>query len=214
MGTYTTNYQLYTPSVGETGWGELVNGNFTTIDTAMKSLSNRIGTLEPLSVIQVDENQNVVFPAKIYSENGIIGKILIDYNTNSTQNLKLYEISFGDNYYAEQRTGTITVNLSSVSKITYNASLFDFKGTPPTTVVTTVTLGGHSQGISVTITVTDNTTGETVLNTGLYASNGGWNNVTFERIIDHSYNVTYVPSNSYVQYKVNVNTPNVTYYVA
>ena len=46
MGTYTTNYQLYTPTVGETGWGTLVNGNFTTIDSTMKSLSNRITAVE------------------------------------------------------------------------------------------------------------------------------------------------------------------------
>ena len=46
MGTYTTNYQLFMPSVGEQGWGELVNGNFTTIDTTIKGLSNNIGTLE------------------------------------------------------------------------------------------------------------------------------------------------------------------------
>lgn len=46
MGTYTTNYNLFMPSIGEQGWGELVNGNFTTIDTTMKGMNNRIGTLE------------------------------------------------------------------------------------------------------------------------------------------------------------------------
>lgn len=46
MGTYTTNYQLYMPSVGETGWGTLVNTNFSTIDTTMKGLSNRITAVE------------------------------------------------------------------------------------------------------------------------------------------------------------------------
>ena len=46
MGTYTTNYQLFMPTVGEQGWGTLVNGNFTTIDTTMKSLSNRITAVE------------------------------------------------------------------------------------------------------------------------------------------------------------------------
>ena len=46
MGTYTTNYNLFMPSVGETGWGELVNGNFSTIDTTMKNLSNRITAVE------------------------------------------------------------------------------------------------------------------------------------------------------------------------
>lgn len=46
MGTYTTNYNLFMPSVGEQGWGDLVNTNFSTIDTTMKSLSNSIATLE------------------------------------------------------------------------------------------------------------------------------------------------------------------------
>ena len=46
MGTYTTNYNLYMPTVGEQSWGTLVNGNFTTIDTTMKSLSNRITAVE------------------------------------------------------------------------------------------------------------------------------------------------------------------------
>lgn len=46
MGTYTTNYQLYMPTIGETGWGELVNGNYQTIDSTMKSLSNRVTAVE------------------------------------------------------------------------------------------------------------------------------------------------------------------------
>ena len=46
MGTYTTNYNLFMPTIGEQGWGELVNNNFSTIDTTMKSLNNGIGTLE------------------------------------------------------------------------------------------------------------------------------------------------------------------------
>ena len=32
MGTYTTNLKLYKPSVGEQGWGEIVNENFDKID--------------------------------------------------------------------------------------------------------------------------------------------------------------------------------------
>ena len=46
MGTYTTNYQLFMPTVGEQGWGDLVNGNFATIDTTMKGLNTRMGTAE------------------------------------------------------------------------------------------------------------------------------------------------------------------------
>ena len=46
MGTYTTNYNLFMPTIGEQGWGMLVNENFSTIDTTMKSLSNRITAVE------------------------------------------------------------------------------------------------------------------------------------------------------------------------
>ena len=85
MGTYTTNYNLFMPSIGEQGWGDLVNGNFTTIDTTMNSLNTKVGTLEtemdaveekvtalePLSIIQVDSNKNVTFPAGITAIGGI-----------------------------------------------------------------------------------------------------------------------------------------------
>lgn len=46
MGTYTTHYQLFMPSISEQGWGELVNNNFSTIDTTMAGLNTRVGTLE------------------------------------------------------------------------------------------------------------------------------------------------------------------------
>ena len=46
MGTYTTNYNLFLPNIGEQGWGELVNGNFITIDTTMTVLNTHIRTLE------------------------------------------------------------------------------------------------------------------------------------------------------------------------
>ena len=39
MGTYTTNKELFMPSVGEQGWGDLVNGNFETIDNFLKPIS-------------------------------------------------------------------------------------------------------------------------------------------------------------------------------
>ena len=35
MGTYTPNYGLYKPDVGETDWGDKVNANFDTIDSEM-----------------------------------------------------------------------------------------------------------------------------------------------------------------------------------
>lgn len=40
MGTTTTNYALYKPSLGELGWTTQLNGNFDTIDAAMTWLSS------------------------------------------------------------------------------------------------------------------------------------------------------------------------------
>ena len=37
MGTYTPNYNLYMPEIGETGWGNLVSNNFEIIDNAIGS---------------------------------------------------------------------------------------------------------------------------------------------------------------------------------
>lgn len=39
MGTYTTNKNLFMPTVGETGWGTLVNENFSIIDTFLKPIT-------------------------------------------------------------------------------------------------------------------------------------------------------------------------------
>ena len=46
MGTYTTNYNLYMPTVGEQGWGTLVNENFSTIDTTLGGLNTRLTAVE------------------------------------------------------------------------------------------------------------------------------------------------------------------------
>ena len=74
MGTYTTNYQLYMPTIGETGWGTLVNGNYQTIDTTMKGLSNRITTVEN----EVNGNlscTSVTTSGTITGNGGIVGTI-------------------------------------------------------------------------------------------------------------------------------------------
>ena len=72
MGTYTTNYNLFMPTVGETGWGTLVNTNFSTIDTTMKGLSNRITTIEN----EVNGNlscTSVTTSGKVTANGGIVG---------------------------------------------------------------------------------------------------------------------------------------------
>jgi len=47
MGSYTPNYGLYKPNIGETRWGDKVNKNFDIIDTELsKKLDKSGGTLE------------------------------------------------------------------------------------------------------------------------------------------------------------------------
>ena len=44
MGTYTPNYNLYMPSIGEQGWGDLVSNNFEILDTNLNNLQTQITT--------------------------------------------------------------------------------------------------------------------------------------------------------------------------
>ena len=43
MGTYTPNYNLYMPSIGEQGWGNLVSNNFEILDTILNTFNTNIG---------------------------------------------------------------------------------------------------------------------------------------------------------------------------
>lgn len=92
MGTYTTNYQLYMPTVGETGWGELVNGNFVTIDSTMKGLDTRIVTLETetdvmkekLDAFSIDTDGSIVGTFKGNVIGDVTGNLNGVITTNAT----------------------------------------------------------------------------------------------------------------------------------
>lgn len=78
MGTYTTNYNLFMPTVGEQGWGDLVNTNFSTIDTTMKGLSNSIGTLESkISDVEGEVRGNLSCTSVTTSGNLTVGGMII-----------------------------------------------------------------------------------------------------------------------------------------
>ena len=49
VNTYTTNYNLAKPANGDVNWHTPINGNFDTIDTTMKTISDKI----PSGVIQM-----------------------------------------------------------------------------------------------------------------------------------------------------------------
>ena len=83
MGTYTTNKELYKPSVGENGWGTLVNGNFETIDNFLKPITvsgstytftgNHVGNLSggSISATSISNSGTLTNTGKITANGGI-----------------------------------------------------------------------------------------------------------------------------------------------
>ena len=107
MGTYTTNYQLYMPTIGETGWGTLVNENYQTIDSTMKGLSNRITAVEN----EVNGNLScttVTTSGKVTANGGISTKALT--GTTGTFSGAVTGASFNN---VILKTGVLTVTPTS-----------------------------------------------------------------------------------------------------
>lgn len=116
MGTYTTNYNLFMPSVGEQGWGELVNGNFTTIDTTMARLNTRIGTLET-ETDTLDsriEALEITIPEQGLVDGNLKGLLFVP---------AVIQISEGNEIYAQCPTqtsrGTSTTNPTNITIANY-----------------------------------------------------------------------------------------------
>ena len=167
MGTYTTNYQLYMPTIGEQGWGELVNGNFTTIDITMGDLNTRLTAVENevdgnLSCTSVTTSGTITSTGLIAANGGIKGvlngKIELSCITRTTH-------SNGDIQYAtcaqqsktvqsggyngSASTGTLTVNNYTKTSISFPYQIVpgiiipsanNFKDTVPTNPKRTLTV--------------------------------------------------------------------------
>ena len=94
MGTYTANYQLYMPTVGEQGWGDLMNGNLTTIDTTMKGLSNRATALENTDTAfntRITKLEAGEFDGNISAET-FNGDLVVNAVSNVDTGIGLYEV--------------------------------------------------------------------------------------------------------------------------
>ena len=85
MGTYSTNKNLFMPSVGETGWGTLVNNNFSTIDTFLKPITvsgstytftgNHVGNQSggSISATSISNSGTLTNTGKITANGGLAG---------------------------------------------------------------------------------------------------------------------------------------------
>ena len=121
MGTYTTNKELFMPSVGEQGWGELVNGNFETIDTFLKPITvsgstytftgNLVGNQSggTINATSISNSGTSTFTGKITANGGIGTKALTATSISNSGTLT--------------QTGTSTFT----GKITANGGVNDYE---------------------------------------------------------------------------------------
>lgn len=123
MGTYTANYNLFMPTVGEQGWGELVNGNFTTIDDTMKELNTRVGTLETETDAveeRVIDIEQVISNGNVNSSNiNNSGSITTDSMTGKTANFESYNVS---SQYDSGVIGAIYIPDHEIFNVTSNTT--------------------------------------------------------------------------------------------
>ena len=157
MGTYTTNYNLFMPSIGEQGWGTLVNGNFTTIDTAMKGLDTRVGTLE---------NETDVVTAKIDALEGVSndGDIKSKSVTNSGT-ITSTGLIIGNGGFKGNITGNVTGNLNGGVYVnvttTSDSSIGSYNVVPSATTIKAESSTNFSQVSVQTETITINSVAKT-----------------------------------------------------
>ena len=147
MGTYTTNYNLFMPTVGEQGWGELVNGNFTTIDNTMKSLSNHIGTVEietdaRLATLEAGNFETITAGVGNFGE--IITNGSLTFNKTTT-------VSFNSNTTIPWQTCVLL--LPPIEGNTYTGSMQVYANTGTATIYPT-----NKDGNVTSYTIAGNTT--------------------------------------------------------
>ena len=148
MGTYTTNYQLYMPTVGERGWGTLINGNYDAIDTAMKGLSNRITAVESevngaLSCTSVTTSGTITSNGMLTANGGVNGGAIT--GTTITATNRFAGTLYGK-VYVNAKTSTTQYN----NDVTYATCAAQSTATSTANSVTevvssTITVGGYSK---------------------------------------------------------------------
>ena len=109
LGTYTPNYNLYMPSIGEQGWGELVSNNFEILDTIILNNLNDLQT-------QIDTiNTNIGDGTRILS----ISSPPITITTSNFSNYASYD---SNNVYIAQFRGE-NVTFESIPQPSHSCRL-------------------------------------------------------------------------------------------
>ena len=164
MGTYTANKNLFMPTVGEQGWGTLVNGNFETIDNFLKPITESNGTYtftgnQPggsISATSITNSGTLTSTGKITANGGIGTTSLTTTSINNSGTLT--------------QTGTSTF----AGKITANGGIGTTSLTTSSTITSTglITANGGVKG-NLTGNVIGNVTGKLYVG-GNVSTSGTW----------------------------------------
>ena len=98
LGTYTPNYNLYMPSIGEQGWGELVSNNFEILDTISNTFNTQISNI----------NENLTTLNLATASGTRILMIPIPNQTITTSNFSNYASYDSNNVYIASFGGNTT----------------------------------------------------------------------------------------------------------
>lgn len=143
MGTYTTNKNLFMPTVGETGWGTLVNNNFSTIDTFLKPITvsgstytftgNHVGNQSggSVSATSITNSGTLTSTGKI-TANGGIGTTSLTTSSTITSTGKI-----------TGNGGIGTTSLTTSSTITSTGLITANGGITPTKIYCTTKTSGY-----------------------------------------------------------------------
>ena len=118
MGTYTPNYGLYKPDIGEKGWGDKVNANFDTIDSVMHENRSQISRIKKdMLTIALNVMMNkALLHAETKDFYSIIADVITDEYPNGFKNT-FETVPFGvkfDNDGGGTWVGAIKITLTTV----------------------------------------------------------------------------------------------------
>ncbi len=122
MGTTTTNLALYKPAAAETGWHDLVNANFDTLDSTTAVVDNNIfikgrnaADSANVNMFKVDTSDQLVYGARLTS-NGYFDDSNRAVTTSGPFNaLSSYAVRLGGGFIGDTTVGYATNVVDSVT---------------------------------------------------------------------------------------------------
>ena len=206
MGTYTTNKNLFMPTVGEQGWGTLVNGNFETIDNFLKPITVSGSTYTftgnhtggSISATSISNSGTLTNTGKITGNGGIGTTSLTTSSTIASTGqivanggmklaggiLYIPHNTTGGVMYFSADTGEIVVSYSSSKTHTFTVPASKIR---PVATTFTITMQGRTSGADASYTIKQ---GSTTVKSGTISGETYYTVCSFTVEIGKTYTVT------------------------